>query len=97
MWVAKHALPSGVLAEQVHPFTDAPLSVSPLTWSHAAFVAAFLEYVERRAAFDPCPGCGRPIPPGASHVVAWRADDLRGEEAALADRRHWHTRCWTVS
>jgi GH15 family glucan-1,4-alpha-glucosidase len=60
MWVAKHALPSGVLAEQVHPFTDAPLSVSPLTWSHAAFVAAFLEYVERRAAFDPCPKCGRP-------------------------------------
>lgn len=44
-----------------------------------------------------CPGCGRPIPPGTSHVVAWRADDLRGEEAALADRRHWHTHCWTVS
>ncbi|MEM8494599.1 MAG: glycoside hydrolase family 15 protein, partial [Planctomycetota bacterium] len=34
-WVAERALPSGVLAEQVHPLTNAPLSVSPLTWSHA--------------------------------------------------------------
>jgi GH15 family glucan-1,4-alpha-glucosidase len=38
-WVANHALPSGVLAEQVHPFTGGPLSVSPLTWSHATLVA----------------------------------------------------------
>jgi GH15 family glucan-1,4-alpha-glucosidase len=60
MWAANRALPSGVLAEQVHPFTDAPLSVSPLTWSHAAYVTAFLGYLERRAALDPCPGCGRP-------------------------------------
>ncbi len=46
-WVASRALPSGVLAEQVHPLTDQPLSVSPLTWSHAAFVSAVLEYVRR--------------------------------------------------
>jgi len=45
-WVAARALPSGVLAEQVHPYTDAPLSVSPLTWSHATFVATVLEYLE---------------------------------------------------
>jgi len=44
-WAASRALPSGVLAEQVHPFTNQPLSVSPLTWSHAAFVAAVLEYL----------------------------------------------------
>jgi GH15 family glucan-1,4-alpha-glucosidase len=37
-WVEKHALASGVLAEQVHPNTGEPLSVSPLTWSHAAFL-----------------------------------------------------------
>jgi GH15 family glucan-1,4-alpha-glucosidase len=41
-------LPSGVLAEQVHPVTYRPLSVSPLTWSHAAFVTTILEYVEKR-------------------------------------------------
>ena len=44
-WVAARALPSGVLAEQVHPYTDEPLSVSPLTWSHATFVATVLEYL----------------------------------------------------
>jgi GH15 family glucan-1,4-alpha-glucosidase len=60
LWVTKRALPSGVLAEQVHPFNDSPLSVSPLTWSHAAYVTAFLEYMTRRAELDPCPGCGRP-------------------------------------
>jgi GH15 family glucan-1,4-alpha-glucosidase len=37
-WVRKHALPSGVMAEQVNPFTSEPLSVSPLTWSHAEYV-----------------------------------------------------------
>ena len=51
-WVADHALPSGVLAEQVNPYTDEPLSVSPLTWSHAAFVTAALEYLEKRQALE---------------------------------------------
>ncbi|MEW6521145.1 MAG: glycoside hydrolase family 15 protein [Thermodesulfobacteriota bacterium] len=46
-WVADRALPSGVMAEQVHPYTNAPLSVSPLTWSHAAFVQTVLEYIPR--------------------------------------------------
>lgn len=47
-WVASRALPSGVLAEQVHPYSDEPLSVSPLTWSHATFVACVLDYLERK-------------------------------------------------
>lgn len=47
-WVADHALPSGVLAEQVNPYTNEPLSVSPLTWSHAAFVTAVHEYLDKR-------------------------------------------------
>jgi GH15 family glucan-1,4-alpha-glucosidase len=46
-WVASRALPSGVLAEQVHPYTNQPLSVSPLTWSHAAYVTAVIEYLEK--------------------------------------------------
>ena len=41
-WTADRALPSGVLAEQVHPLTGAPLSVSPLTWSHATYVASVI-------------------------------------------------------
>jgi GH15 family glucan-1,4-alpha-glucosidase len=43
-WVAKRGLPSGVLAEQVDTYTNAPLSVSPLTWSHAAYVATIQSY-----------------------------------------------------
>ncbi|GBE13801.1 glucoamylase precursor [bacterium BMS3Abin13] len=46
-WCVKNALPSGVLAEQVHPITGSPLSVSPLTWSHSALVWTVLQYVEK--------------------------------------------------
>jgi GH15 family glucan-1,4-alpha-glucosidase len=47
-WVCKWALPSGVLAEQLHPETGEPLGVSPLSWSHAELVAAVVEYLEKR-------------------------------------------------
>jgi GH15 family glucan-1,4-alpha-glucosidase len=46
-WCAKNALPSGVLAEQVHPVNSSPLSVSPLTWSHSSFVWAVLLYADK--------------------------------------------------
>ena len=46
-WACDRALPSGVLAEQVHPLTGAPLSVSPLTWSHATLVSTVLEYRDK--------------------------------------------------
>jgi oligosaccharide amylase len=46
-WVADRALPSGVLPEQVHPHTGEPLSVSPLTWSHATFVTMVQRYMGR--------------------------------------------------
>ena len=43
-WVRAHQLPSGVLAEQLDPLTGSPLSVSPLTWSHAALVSTVADY-----------------------------------------------------
>ncbi len=46
-WVASRALPSGVLAEQVNPYTNKPISVSPLTWSHATLVKTVQEYAAR--------------------------------------------------
>ncbi|MEM1028197.1 MAG: glycoside hydrolase family 15 protein, partial [Planctomycetota bacterium] len=52
-WVADRALPSGVLAEQVHPETNAPLSVSPLTWSHATVVATVVQYLTKLESLDP--------------------------------------------
>jgi GH15 family glucan-1,4-alpha-glucosidase len=50
-WTARHALPSGVLAEQVHPESGEPLSVSPLSWSHGTFIATVLRYLERESRF----------------------------------------------
>ncbi len=57
-WVADHALPSGVLAEQVHPFTGAPLSVSPLTWSHATFVSTTHRLVRKLGSLLEMPESG---------------------------------------
>lgn len=48
-WVADHALPSGVLAEQVNPVTHEPLSVSPLTWSHGTFIATVQQYINKKS------------------------------------------------
>jgi GH15 family glucan-1,4-alpha-glucosidase len=47
-WTAERALKSGVLAEQVNPYTNDPLSVSPLTWSHATFVTTVKAYLKAR-------------------------------------------------
>ena len=59
-WTASRSLPSGVLAEQVHPLSNQPLSVSPLTWSHATFVATVLEYLNKMETIHICPHCGKP-------------------------------------
>jgi GH15 family glucan-1,4-alpha-glucosidase len=59
-WTADRALPSGVLAEQIDPHTSEPLSVSPLTWSHATFVAAVQEYLDKYLSIEKCGSCGRP-------------------------------------
>jgi GH15 family glucan-1,4-alpha-glucosidase len=50
-WVRQRALPSGVLAEQINPYTDEPLSVSPLTWSHAEYVSAVRWYAGKHRRF----------------------------------------------
>lgn len=59
-WVAEHALASGVLAEQVHPETNAPLSVSPLTWSHATVVGTLMNYLSKLDEMSACESCGQP-------------------------------------
>lgn len=47
-WTAKHALLSGELAEQINPHTGEAISVVPLAWSHAEFVIAVCEYIEKQ-------------------------------------------------
>lgn len=59
-WVADHALPSGVLPEQINPKTHEPASVSPLTWSHGTFIAAVQEYLRKLVEIEKCPACGLP-------------------------------------
>jgi GH15 family glucan-1,4-alpha-glucosidase len=46
-WAADRAKPSGVLAEQYHPYTGEAISVSPLTWSHATVVTVVIEYLRK--------------------------------------------------
>jgi GH15 family glucan-1,4-alpha-glucosidase len=46
-WVCDRAETTGVLGEQFHPETGEVLTVSPLTWSHAEFIAACLDWCEK--------------------------------------------------
>ena len=48
-WVTNHALHSGVLGEQIDPITGEPISVSPLTWSHAAYITTTHRLLQRLA------------------------------------------------
>ncbi|MBI4215655.1 MAG: glycoside hydrolase family 15 protein [Parcubacteria group bacterium] len=51
-WAVRLSSGSFILSEQVHPYTGAELSVSPLTWSHAQFVLTVLFYINRLAHFE---------------------------------------------
>jgi GH15 family glucan-1,4-alpha-glucosidase len=57
-WVIDHSLESGVFAEQIHPYSGQPLSVSPLTWSHSTFVLTVLEYLHKLNELQVCEACG---------------------------------------
>lgn len=48
-WVAAHAVAStGILAEQINPDNGTSLSVAPLTWSHAEYVATLLDTITEK-------------------------------------------------
>jgi GH15 family glucan-1,4-alpha-glucosidase len=80
-WVTDHALPSGVLAEQINPITGEPISVSPLTWSHAAFVTSTQRLLRRLRKMKVCPSCGMTIL-GRSRAEDW-VDNLFSETCGL--------------
>ncbi len=46
-WACSHALPSGILSEQINPLNGEQLSASPLVWSHAEYVVTVLLYLEK--------------------------------------------------
>lgn len=60
-WVADHALRSGCLAEQVDPERNEPISVSPLTWSHGAYISVVQEYLNKLVQIEQCPHCKMPM------------------------------------
>jgi len=65
-WVAAHALQGGLLSEQLDPHSGAPLSVSPLTWSHAELVLTVEDYVAKLESLRAAPprrkAAARPAP-----------------------------------
>jgi GH15 family glucan-1,4-alpha-glucosidase len=46
-WAVSKASPAGILPEQIDPFTNEPLSVAPLTWSHSTFVDTIRRFSEK--------------------------------------------------
>jgi GH15 family glucan-1,4-alpha-glucosidase len=56
MWATKRAASSGVLPEQLNPYTGEPLSVAPLTWSHAEFVTTALLYMDKQESLTKAAG-----------------------------------------
>lgn len=56
-WTVEHALPSGVLPEQINPRTGAPVGATPLTWSHAEYVITIIEYLNKLEELGVCKAC----------------------------------------
>lgn len=46
-WVTRHALPTGVLSEQLDPQTGVQVGTGPLAWSHATYVQTVREYLTK--------------------------------------------------
>jgi GH15 family glucan-1,4-alpha-glucosidase len=51
-WATICTLPAGILPEQIHPVSYEPLSVTPLTWSHAQLVITTLNYLDKLQTFS---------------------------------------------
>jgi GH15 family glucan-1,4-alpha-glucosidase len=47
-WTMRSASETGILAEQLNPFTREHLSVAPLTWSHATYVETLLQFLAKQ-------------------------------------------------
>lgn len=54
MWAVTHSPLSGVLSEQLHPYTGEQLSANPLTWSHAEYVRTVMMYHRKLESFGIC-------------------------------------------
>jgi GH15 family glucan-1,4-alpha-glucosidase len=46
-WVERNALRSGILSEQLNPYTRDQISAAPLTWSHAEYIRTVIMYMRK--------------------------------------------------
>ncbi len=46
-WVERNATRSGILPEQLDPYTREHISASPLTWSHAEYIRTIIMYLKK--------------------------------------------------
>ena len=46
-WVEHNALRSGILSEQLNPYTGEQVGAAPLTWSHAEYIRTIIMYMRR--------------------------------------------------
>jgi GH15 family glucan-1,4-alpha-glucosidase len=46
-WVEHNALSSGIMSEQLDPFTGEQIGAAPLTWSHAEYIRTIVMYMKR--------------------------------------------------
>ncbi|CAM3791451.1 glycoside hydrolase family 15 protein [Cohnella lubricantis] len=63
--VTRHTLQGGNLPEQLHPLNGEPLSVAPLTWSHATYISAVCKYLRKRER----------LASGAVSLIEWEKRD----------------------
>jgi len=56
-WAVKHAGPSGVFSEQLHPYSGEQLSATPLTWSHSEYIMTMVKYLDRLEELGICLKC----------------------------------------
>jgi len=56
-WVADHALKTGVIGEQMNPYTGESVSAAPLSWSHAQFVITVINYLNKLEELGICVAC----------------------------------------
>jgi GH15 family glucan-1,4-alpha-glucosidase len=47
-WTCENSLETGILPEQVDPYTGEGKSVAPLTWSHTTFIETALKYRDKK-------------------------------------------------
>jgi len=47
-WVRDHASSTGIFSEQLSPIDESFVSVAPLTWSHAEYIASLLDTITEK-------------------------------------------------